>query len=48
MWLKYIFDRVVSFIGLIVLSPVFLVVAILVRVRMPGGPVIFSLLVSKA
>lgn len=42
MWLKFIFDRVVSFIGLIVLSPVFLVVAVLVGTRMPGGPVIFS------
>lgn len=42
MWLKFIFDRVVSFIGLIVLSPVFLVVAVLVGNRMPGGPVIFS------
>ena len=42
MWLKFLFDRVVSFIGLVALSPVFLIVAILVRVRMPGGPVIFS------
>ena len=39
--IKYLFDRVVSLIGLICLSPVFLVVAILIRVKMPGGPVIF-------
>lgn len=42
MWLKFIFDRVVSFIGLIILSPVMLVVAILIAVKMPGGPVFFT------
>lgn len=42
MWLKFIFDRVVSLLGLIVLSPVFLVVAILVAIKMPDGPVIFK------
>lgn len=42
MTLKYIFDRLMAFIGLLVLWPVFLVVAILVRVKMPGGPVIFK------
>ncbi|MBO4557312.1 MAG: sugar transferase [Bacteroidales bacterium] len=42
MWLKYIFDRVVSFVGIVVLSPLFLIVAVLVRIKMPGGPVIFS------
>lgn len=38
---KYLFDRVVSFIGLVCLSPLFLIVAILIRTKMPGGPVIF-------
>lgn len=42
MWLKFIFDRVVSFIGLIILSPVILVVAILIAIKMPGGPVFFT------
>ena len=42
MWLKFIFDRVVSFIGLIILSPVSLVVAILIAIKMPGGPVFFT------
>ena len=42
MWLKFIFDRVVSFIGLIILSPVMLVVAILIAIKMPGGPVFFT------
>ena len=41
MVLKWIFDRVASLLGLLVLWPVLLVVAILIRVKMPGGPVIF-------
>jgi len=41
MWLKFIFDRFVSFCGLLVLWPVLLVVAILIKVKMPGGPVFF-------
>ena len=41
MWLKFIFDRFVSFCGLLVLWPVLLMVAILVKVKMPGGPVFF-------
>ena len=32
---KYIFDRVVAFIGLLFLWPVLLIVAILVKVKMP-------------
>ncbi len=40
--LKFIFDRTVAFIGLLVLWPVLLVVAVLIRVKMPGGPVIFK------
>ena len=42
MSMKYIFDRVVSFVGLLFLWPVLAVVAILIRVKMPGGPVIFK------
>ncbi|SFC79592.1 Sugar transferase involved in LPS biosynthesis (colanic, teichoic acid) [Xylanibacter ruminicola] len=41
MILKYIFDRVVALIGLLFLWPVLLVVAILVKVKMPGGPAFF-------
>ena len=41
MILKWIFDRVVSFVGLLFLWPVLLIVAILVKVKMPGGPVFF-------
>ena len=41
MILKYIFDRLVALIGLLFLWPVLLVVAILVKIKMPGGPVFF-------
>ena len=41
MILKYIFDRVVALIGLLFLWPILLVVAILVKVKMPGGPAFF-------
>ena len=41
MILKWIFDRVVSFVGLLFLWPVLLVVAVLIRIKMPGGPVFF-------
>ncbi len=41
MVLKYWFDRIVSLVGLLFLWPVLLVVAILIKVKMPGGPVLF-------
>lgn len=41
MILKWIFDRVVALIGLLFLWPVLLAVAILVKVKMPGGPAFF-------
>ncbi len=41
MILKWIFDRLVSFIGLLFLWPVLLVTAILVKIKMPGGPAFF-------
>lgn len=41
MLLKWIFDRVVSLIGLLFLWPVLLVVTILIKVKMPGGPAFF-------
>ena len=41
MILKYIFDRVVALVGLLFLWPVLLIVAILVKVKMPGGPAFF-------
>lgn len=41
MIIKYIFDRLVAAIGLLFLWPVLLIVAILVKVKMPGGPAFF-------
>lgn len=41
MVVKFLFDRVVAFFGLLCLWPVILVTAILVKVKMPGGPVFF-------
>ena len=38
---KWLFDRVMAAIGLLVLWPVFAIVAILIKVKMPGGPVLF-------
>ncbi|MCI7050325.1 MAG: sugar transferase [Bacteroidales bacterium] len=40
--LKWVFDRLVALVGLIVLWPVLLVVAILIKIKMPGGPAIFT------
>ncbi len=42
MTIKYIFDRFMAFIGLLILWPVLLVVAIMIRIKMQGGPVIFK------
>ena len=41
MILKFVFDRVASLLGLLLLWPVLVVVAILVKIKMPGGPVFF-------
>ncbi len=41
MLLKWIFDRLVALIGLLVLWPVFLVVALMIRIKMPDGPIFF-------
>ena len=41
MIVKYLFDRVVALIGLLFLWPVLLIVAIMVKVKMPGGPAFF-------
>ena len=41
MILKWIFDRIVAFVGLMFLWPVLLIVAILIKIKMPGGPAFF-------
>ena len=42
MRLKFLFDRLFSLLGLLLLWPVMLIIALLVKLRMPGGPAIFS------
>lgn len=39
--IKYLFDRFASFFGLIIASPIIIVTAILILIKMPGGPVLF-------
>lgn len=41
MILKWLFDRLVSLCGLLIIWPLIVVVAVLVKVKMPGGPAFF-------
>lgn len=41
MILKWIFDRFWAFVGLLFLWPILAIVAVLIKVKMPGGPVLF-------
>lgn len=41
MIVKFLFDRIVAFFGLLFLWPVMLITAVLIKVKMPGGPVFF-------
>ena len=41
MILKYLFDRIFAFVGLLILWPILVVVAVLIKIKMPGGPVFF-------
>lgn len=40
--MKFLFDRFVALFGLLFLWPVLLIVAILIKIKMPGGPVFFT------
>lgn len=42
MWFKFVFDRLISLIGLLFLWPVLVLVAIQVKIKMPGGPAFFT------
>lgn len=42
MILKTLFDKLASLFGLLLLWPVLLVIAILIKIKMPGGPTIFK------
>ena len=39
---KWLFDRTVALVGLVLAAPLILYVALLIRIKMPGGPVIFK------
>ena len=39
--LKYLFDRVIALFGLIVLSPLLIIVSLLILWKMPNGPILF-------
>mgnify|MGYP001776371342 CR=1 FL=1 len=39
---KWIFDRLMAFVGLLLLCPILLVVAILIKIKMKDGPIIFK------
>ena len=41
MFLKFVFDRVMALVGLLILWPVLFVVTLLIRVKMPDGPAFF-------
>lgn len=41
MILKWIFDRFVAFVGLLFLWPIFIIIAIMIKLKMPGGPSFF-------
>lgn len=42
MIIKYIFDRLVALIGLLFLWPLLIILVILIKVKMPGGPAFFT------
>lgn len=42
MFFKCLFDRVASLLGLVILSPILVIIAILICIKMPGGPVVFK------
>lgn len=42
MVLKFVFDRILAFFGLLFIWPVLLIVAVLVKIKMPGGSVLFT------
>lgn len=42
MILKHLFDKITSLLGLIIATPIFMVVALLIKIKMPDGPIIFQ------
>ncbi|MDR0970575.1 MAG: sugar transferase [Lentimicrobiaceae bacterium] len=39
--IKYCFDKIIAFLSLILLSPVLFVIAVMIKLKMPDGPIIF-------
>lgn len=42
MTLKYIFDRICALLGLIVAAPLLAIVALLIKIKMPDGPILYT------
>ena len=42
MFVKSIFDRLAAFAGLVILSPLLLILALLIKIKMPEGPIIYK------
>lgn len=42
MLLKYLFDKIVSLIGLIIILPLLVSIAIIIKIKMPDGPFLFK------
>ena len=40
--IKFLFDRIMALLGLIILLPLMIVIGIIIRIKMPGGPAIFT------
>jgi len=40
--IKEIFDRFFAFLGLVIISPILIIVSILIKIKMPDGPVFFT------
>lgn len=40
--IKFLFDRIMALVGLLILLPLMIVIGIIIRIKMPGGPVIFT------
>ena len=39
--IKWMFDRIMALLGLFLLWPILLIIAVLIRIKMPDGPVLF-------
>lgn len=42
MLLKNLFDKIISLFGIIILLPLLIIIAIIIRIKMPDGPILFK------